>query len=67
MYWSSKGPFKYKRNAITGERHGTKRIALGFDEVTKRIRSIYTDVGFSKHVIENKTLSRILTERKMIF
>ena len=67
VHRSSKVPFKYKRNAITGERHGAKRIASGFDEVTKRIRSIYTDAGFSKHVIENKILSRILTERKMSF
>ena len=27
VHWSLKVPFKYKRNAITGELHGAKRIA----------------------------------------
>ena len=53
MHWSSKVPYKYKRNAITGELHRAKRIASNFDDETKRIRSKYTDAGYPKHVIEN--------------
>ena len=53
MHWSSKVPYKYKRNAITGELHRVKRIALNFDDETKRIRSKYKDAGYPKHVIEN--------------
>ena len=46
-------PYKYKRSAITGELHRTKRIASNFDDETKRIRSKYKDAGDPKHVIEN--------------
>ena len=53
MIWSSKVPYKYKRNAITGKLHRAKRIASNFDDETKRIRSKYTDAGYPKHVIEN--------------
>ena len=53
MHWSSKVPFKYKRNAITGELHRGKRIASDFDEETKRIRSKFTDAGYPKYVVEN--------------
>ena len=52
MHWSSKIPFKYKRNSITDELHRAKRIASDFDGETKRIWSIYTDAGYPKHVIE---------------
>ena len=45
MHWSSKVPFKYKRNVITGELHRGKRIASNFNKDTKRIRSKYTDAG----------------------
>ena len=45
MHWPLKVPFKYKRNAITGELHRAMRIALDFDEETKRIRSKYADAG----------------------
>ena len=53
VHWSSKVPFKYKRNAVTGELHRAKRIASDFDKETKIIRSKYTDGGYPKHVIEN--------------
>ena len=53
MHLSSKIPYKYKRNAITGELHRAKRIASNFDDETKRIRSKYKDAGYPKHVIEN--------------
>ena len=53
VHWSSKVPFKYKRNAITGKLHRAKRITSDFDEETKRIRSKYTGAGYPKHVVEN--------------
>ena len=53
MHWSSKVPYKYKRNAITGDLHRTKRIASNSDDKTKRIRKKLTDAGYPKHVIEN--------------
>ena len=53
MHWSSKVPYKYKRNAITGELHRAKRIASNFDNETKRIRNKYRDAGYPKNVIEN--------------
>ena len=52
VHWSSKIPFKYKRNSIIDELHRAKRIASDFDGETKRIWSIYTDAGYPKHVIE---------------
>ena len=64
MHYSSKVPCKYKRNAITGELHRAKKIALDFDKETKRIRSKYTQ---DTHNILLKTLSRILTKRNMRF
>ena len=53
MHYSSKVPCKYKRNAITGELHRAKKIALDYDKETKRIRSKYTYTGYPKHLIEN--------------
>ena len=53
VHWSSKIPYKYKRNAITGELHRAKRIASNFDNETKRIRNKYRDAGYPKNVIEN--------------
>ena len=54
MHWSSKIPFKYKRNAITGELHRARRIASGFDKETKKIDT---------QNMLLKTLSRILTKK----
>ena len=53
VHWSSKVPYKYKRNAITRELHRAKRIAWNFDDKTNRITNKYTDAGYPKHVIEN--------------
>ena len=53
VHWSSKVPYKYKRNAITGKLRRAKRIASNFDDETKRIRSKYKDAGYPKHVIQN--------------
>ena len=46
MHWSSKFPVRYKRNAITGELHPTKRIASDFNKELKRIRQKYRNAGF---------------------
>ena len=54
VHWSSKTPFKYKRNAITGELHRARRIASDFDKETKRIDT---------QNILLKTLWRILTKK----
>ena len=53
VHWSSKVPYKYKRNSITGELDRAKRIASNFDYETKRIRSKYKDAGYPKHFNEN--------------
>ena len=53
VHWSSKVPYKYKRNAITGELHRAKRIASNFDNETKRIRNKYRDAGYPENLIEN--------------
>ena len=55
VHWSSKTPFKYKRNAITGELHRTRSIASDFDKETKRIDT---------QNMLLKTISRILTKKR---
>ena len=52
-HWSSKVPYKYKRNAITGELHRAKRIVSNFDNETKNIRNKCRVARYPKHVIEN--------------
>ena len=64
MHYSPRVPCKYKRNAITGELHRAKKIVLDFDKETKRIRSKYTQDTQNMLL---KTLSRIVTKRKMSF
>ena len=53
VHWSSKIPYKYQRNAITGELHRAKRTVSNFDDEIKRIRSKYKNAGYPKHVIED--------------
>ena len=65
VHWSSKVPYKYKTNAITGELHRAKRIASNLDDETKRIRSKYKDAGYPNMLL--RILSRILIEKKMSF
>ena len=61
--WFLKVSFIYKGNPITGEVHRAMWKALNLYKA-KRIKSEYIDAGYQKYVTE-KTLSRILTERKM--
>ena len=60
--WYSKVPFKYKRKAITGELHRAKRRASDFDEEKKL--EVNTQTQDTQNMLL-KTLSGILTERKM--
>ena len=53
IHWSSKIPFKYKRNAITGELHRANKIASNLSNRTKRIKLKYLQVGFPIHVIND--------------
>ena len=75
MYWGSTVPFKYKWNAITGELHRAKRVALDFDKIIIIIiiiiitiiiviRRIKVNTWMLDTHMLLKTLSRILTERK---
>ena len=65
VHWSSKVPYKYKRNAITGELHRANRIASNFDNKTKRIRNKYRAQGTQNMLL--RILSRILIAKKMSF
>ena len=65
VHWSSKVPYKYKRNAITGELHRAKRIASNFDNETKRIRNNTETQGTQNKLLG--ILSRILISKKMSF
>ena len=53
VHWSSKIPFKYKRNAIAGELYRAKRVTSDFDQETKKLKTKYIDAENLKHVIEN--------------
>ena len=46
MHWSSKIPFRYKCDAITGVLHQAKRIASDFNKELKKIRQKYRNTGF---------------------
>ena len=56
MHWSSKVPYKYKKNAITGELRRAKRIALNFDEVNRMTQDTQNMLL--------RILSRILIKKK---
>ena len=53
VYWSSKIPLKYKRNAITGELHRVSKIASNFSDKLKRIKIKYLQAGFPIHIIND--------------
>ena len=59
VHWSSKVPYKYKKNAITGELRRAKRIALNFGEVNKMTQDTQNMLL--------RILSRILIKKKMSF
>ena len=39
VHWSSKVPFRYKKNAINGELHRAKKISSNFQSETTRIKA----------------------------
>ena len=53
VFWSSKVPKRYKRNAITGELHRARRIASDFEKETTRIKKKFLSVGFPSRFIES--------------
>ena len=53
VFWSSKVPKRYKRNAINGELHRALRISSDFEEEKRRIKKKYLDVGFPSRFIDS--------------
>ena len=53
VHWSSKVPFRYKRNAINGELHRAEKISSNFQLETARIKAKFLKAGFLYKVIEN--------------
>ena len=53
VFWSSKVPKRYKRNAITGELHRARRIASDFEKETTRIKKKFLSVGFPSRFVES--------------
>ena len=53
VHWTSKVPFRYKKNAINGELHRTRKISSNFQLVTARIKAKFLKAGFPHKVIEN--------------
>ena len=52
VFWSSKVPKRYKRNAINGDLHRASKIATNFDSEVTRIKEKYKKVGFPIRFIE---------------
>ena len=53
VHWSSKVPFRYKKNAINGELHRPRKISSNFQLETARIKAKLSKAGFPHKVIEN--------------
>ena len=53
VFWNSKVPKRYKRNAINGELHRAKKIASDFEQETKRIKKKFVDVGFPSRFVDS--------------
>ena len=53
VHWSSKVPFRYKKNAINGELHRAKKISSNFQSEIARIKAKFLKAGFPHKVIEN--------------
>ena len=52
VFWSSKVPKRYKRNAITGELHRARKIASNFSAEIERIKNKYINVGFPSRFVD---------------
>ena len=53
VHWSSKVPFRYKKNAINGELHRAKKISSNFQSEISRIKAKFLNAGFARKVIES--------------
>ena len=53
VHWSSKVPFRYKKNAISGELHRAKKISSNFQSKIARIKAKFLNAGFPYKVIES--------------
>ena len=53
VFWTTRIPNKYKKNAIRTELHCAKEISSNFDAELTRIRSKYADAGFPKRFVES--------------
>ena len=53
VHKSSKVPFRYKKNAITGEFHRARKIASNFQSEAARIKAKILKTAFAHKVIEN--------------
>ena len=53
VFWSSKVPKRYKRNAITGELHRASKISSNFDDEVIKIKEKFKNVGFPLRFIES--------------
>ena len=63
VHWSSKIPTNYKRNAITSELHGAKKIATDFDKELRRIKTKFLHAGYPVNFI-NDTFFRFNEEKE---
>ena len=53
VFWSSKVPKRYKRNAINGDLHRASKISSNFHAELDRIRKKFADAGYPKKFIES--------------
>ena len=53
IFWSSRVPKRYKRNAIKGELHRAHKISSHFNEELTRIRKKFNDVGYPSKFVES--------------
>ena len=53
VFWTSRIPNKYKKNAIRTELHCVKEISSNFEAELTRNRSKYADTGFPKRFVES--------------
>ena len=53
VFWSSKVPKRYKRNAINGELHRATKISSNFDREVSKIKQKFKNVGFPIKFIES--------------
>ena len=53
VHWSSKVPFRYKKNAVNGDFYRAKKISSNFQSEIARIRAKFLKADFPHKVIEN--------------